>query len=274
MSNTIFLTNPSHIDIIYYVYFINKCILETLDTNQQPINSDIVSQQANFIQKQNKVAEIKYKIFAFVLLILCIWFWGWLESKIAEVDALHTNISDIKNTNQLLDIKIKSDQTNKKIIWLAKEQYDLIVNCINKRICSGITTNKEISSNLDNLRTFYLTNKLEGTKMSIDQKLVLKAIDDYLLKKDGNSIGQIQSITYGEQVTVNEEKGIFKLPINVQIEFFNKDEFVNYILNTEKYLDPALKYRVFFRIVSMNYNIANYESLQKVTMLMEVYYYR
>ncbi len=116
MSNTIFLTNPSHIDIIYYVYFINKCILETLDTNQQPINSDIVSQQANFIQKQNKVAEIKYKIFAFVLLILCIWFWGSLESKIAEVDALHTNISDIKNTNQLLDIKIKSDQTNKKII--------------------------------------------------------------------------------------------------------------------------------------------------------------
>lgn len=110
--------------------------------------------------------------------------------------------------------------------------------------------------------------------MSIDQKLVLKAIDDYLLKKDGNSIGQIQSITYGEQVTVNEEKGIFKLPINVQIEFFNKEEFVNYILNTEKYLDPALKYRVFFKIVSMNYNIANYESLQKVTMLMEVYYYR
>ena len=127
---------------------------------------------------------------------------------------------------------------------------------------------------MDNLRTFYLTNKLEGTKMSIDQKLVLKAIDDYLLKKDNNSIGQIQSITYGEQVTVNEEKGIYKLPINVQIEFFNKDEFVNYILNTEKYLDPALKYRVFFRIVSMNYNIANYESLQKVTMLMEVYYYR
>lgn len=248
--------------------------METLDTNQQPINGDIASQQANFIQKQNKVAEIKYKIFAFVLFILCIWFWWSLETKIAEVDALHTNISDIKNTNQLLDIKIKSDQTNKKIIWLAKEQYDLIVNCINKRICSGITTNKEISANLDNLRTFYLTNKLEGTKMSIDQKLVLKAIDDYLLKKDGNSIGQIQSITYGEQVTVNEEKGIFKLPINVQIEFFNKDEFVNYILNTEKYLDPALKYRVFFRIVSMNYNIANYESLQKVTMLMEVYYYR
>ena len=110
--------------------------------------------------------------------------------------------------------------------------------------------------------------------MNLDQKLILKAIDDYLLKKEWQSIWQIQSITYGDQIDVNKEKKIFKLPINVQIEFFNKDDFIQFILNTEKYLDPALKYRVLFKINSMNYNIANYESLQKVTMMMEVFYYR
>jgi len=81
-------------------------------------------------------------------------------------------------------------------------------------------------------------------------------------------------VTYGDVVTVNKEKGIYKLPMNVQVEFFNKDDFISFVLNTEKYLDPALKYRVLFKIVSMNYNIANYESLQKVNMLMEVFYFR
>ncbi len=238
------------------------------------VTTDLVAQQTNFVQKKNKIAEIKYQIYAFVLLIIAFWFWWVLNDKITEVDTLKSTLVSTQNEIDLLDIKINNDQTNKKIIWLAKDEYDQIVNCINKRICNGASTNKEISSNLNNLRTFYLTNKLEANKMTLDQKLVLKAIDDYLLKKDGSSIWQIQSVTYGDQVTVSKEKWIYKLPINVQVEFFNKDQFVDFILNTEKYLDPVLKYRVLFKIVSMNYNIANYESLQKVTMLMEVFYYR
>ncbi|MFA7284464.1 MAG: hypothetical protein WC004_01415 [Candidatus Absconditabacterales bacterium] len=203
-----------------------------------------------------------------------VWFRGAVNTSIAENDSLRAQIEDTNNEIQLLDIKIKNDQENKKIIGLAKEKYDQIVNCINKRICEGITINKDISSNLDNLRTYYLVNELEADKMQLDQKLVLKAIDDYLLKNETTSIGQIQSVTYGDVVTVNKEKGIYKLPMNVQVEFFNKDDFISFVLNTEKYLDPALKYRVLFKIVSMNYNIANYESLQKVNMLMEVFYFR
>ena len=238
------------------------------------LSTDLIAQQTSFVQKQNKIAEIKYKIYAFIVILIAFWLWWILSDKINEIDQLKSSISTVQNDIDLLDIKITNDQNNKKIIWLAKEQYDQIVNCINKRICQWASVNKEISSNLNNLRTFYLTNKLEANKISLDQKLVLKAIDDYLLKKDWSSIWQIQSVTYGDQVIVSKEKWIYKLPINVQVEFFNKDQFVDFILNTEKYLDPILKYRVLFRIVSMNYNIANYESLQKVTMLMEVYYYR
>lgn len=243
---------------------------ESLNT----ITPDVVSQQTNFIQKQNQIAEIKYKIYAFALLIMGVWFRWAVNTSIAENDSLRAQIEDTNNEIQLLDIKIKNDQENKKIIWLAKEKYDQIVNCINKRICEWITINKDISSNLDNLRTYYLVNELEADKMQLDQKLVLKAIDDYLLKNETTSIWQIQSVTYGDVVTVNKEKGIYKLPMNVQVEFFNKDDFISFVLNTEKYLDPALKYRVLFKIVSMNYNIANYESLQKVNMLMEVFYFR
>ncbi len=246
----------------------------TSPTNNDVMTPDVVSQQTGFIQKQNQIAEIKYKIYAFVLFIAGIRFWWVLSTSIAENDSLHAQIEDTNNQLQRLDIKVRIDQGNKKIIWLAKEKYDQIVNCINKRICEGITLNKDISSNLDNLRTYYLVNELEADKMELDQKLVLKAIDDHLLKRETVSIGQIQSVTYGDIVTVNKEKWIYKLPMNVQIEFFNKDDFISFVLNTEKYLDPALKYRVFFKIVSMSYNIANYESLQKVNMLMEVFYYR
>lgn len=233
-----------------------------------------VAQQTLFLQKQNQVAEIKYKIYAFILLLVLIRFWWVLQHSIAKHDTLVNDLNQTTNEIDLLDVKIKTDQSNQKILTIAKEEYNQIVECINKRICVWATTNKEITKNLNNLRTFYLTNKLEANKMSLDQKLVLKAIDDYLLKKDGNTFGQIQSITYWDPVNVNDDKSIYKLPINVQIEFFNKDQFIDFILNTEKYIDPALKYRVLFKIVSMNYNIANYENLQKVTMLMEVFYYR
>jgi|GEM_PF-5323800 len=43
---------------------------ESLNT----ITPDVVSQQTNFIQKQNQIAEIKYKIYAFALLIMGVWF--------------------------------------------------------------------------------------------------------------------------------------------------------------------------------------------------------
>ncbi len=237
-------------------------------------NNELVTQQTNFIQKQNQIAEIKYKVYAFILVLVLFRFRWALEAKIANVDSLYALVDDTRNQIDVLDVKIKNDTENKKIVWIAKENYDQVVNCINKRICDGVTANKEIAKNIGNLRTFYLTNKLEADKMNLDQKLVLKAIDDYLLKKEWQSIWQIQSITYGDQIDVNKEKKIYKLPINVQIEFFNKDDFVQFILNTEKYLDPSLKYRVLFKINSMNYNIANYESLQKVTMMMEVFYYR
>lgn len=137
-----------------------------------------------------------------------------------------------------------------------------------------MTKNTQFEKNIENIRTYYLIDKLEADKMDLDQKAILRYIDEYLLKKDGVGIGRVESVTFGSSVTVNKEKHIYKLPINLQIEFDNKDNFVNFVLNVERYLDKDLIYRTFFKIVSMNYNIANYETFQKVNLIMEVYYYR
>ena len=45
---------------------------------EQSINqssTELISQQTNFIQKQNQIAEIKYKVYAFALVLILIWFW-------------------------------------------------------------------------------------------------------------------------------------------------------------------------------------------------------
>jgi hypothetical protein len=138
--------------------------METTENTQTVITPDVASQQTNFMQKQNQIAEIKYKIYAFVLTLIGIWFWWVLEAKMSEVDLLTTQVADTQDQIWLLDIKIRNDQTSKKIIWLAKESYDQVVNCINKRICDGVTTNKEINANLDNLRTFIWPINLKQIK--------------------------------------------------------------------------------------------------------------
>ena len=77
-----------------------------------------------------------------------------------------------------------TDVENNKLIDLAKENFDDFIKCINNRVCQGITTNKQFQKNLNNIRTYYLIDKLEADKMDLDQKSVLRYIDEYLLKKD------------------------------------------------------------------------------------------
>lgn len=103
-------------------------------------------------------------------------------------------------------MQYNTDVENNKLINLAKENFNDFINCINNRICEGITTNAQFQKNLDNIRTYYLIDKLEADKMDLDQKTVLRYIDEYLLKKDNFPIGMVESVTFGNPVTVNEEK--------------------------------------------------------------------
>lgn len=241
---------------------------------EQEQTTEQIQQQTDFIQKQSKVSELKYKIYCFVLVVLGIWLWSLLDVKMIWFADLKAQIEETRNDIEITEMQYNTDVENNKLINLAKENFNDFINCINNRICEGITTNAQFQKNLDNIRTYYLIDKLEADKMDLDQKTVLRYIDEYLLKKDNFPIGMVESVTFGNPVTVNEEKWIYKLPINLQIEFDNKDNFVNFVLKVERYLDSSLVYRTFFKIVSMNYNIANYETFQKVNLIMEVYYYR
>ena len=52
-----------------------------MEQDQKEQSVEQVQQQTDFIQKQNKVSEMKYKIYCFVLVILSIWLWGLLDEK-------------------------------------------------------------------------------------------------------------------------------------------------------------------------------------------------
>ncbi len=241
---------------------------------EQEQTTEQIQQQTDFVQKQSKISEMKYKIYCFVLVVLGIWLQSLINVKMIWFADLKADIGETRNNIEITQMQYNTDLENNKLINLAKENFDDFIKCINNRVCQGITTNKQFQKNLNNIRTYYLIDKLEADKMDLDQKAILRYIDEYLLKKDGTNIGTVESVTFGNKVIVNEEKWIYKLPINLQIEFDNKDNFVNFVLNVERYLDPSLSYRAFLKIVSMNYNIANYETFQKVNLIMEVYYYR
>ena len=48
---------------------------------EQEKTAEQVQQQTDFIQKQNKISELKYKIYCFVLVLLGIRLWSLLDVK-------------------------------------------------------------------------------------------------------------------------------------------------------------------------------------------------
>jgi hypothetical protein len=160
---------------------------------------------------------------------------------------------------------------DKALITQMESGADTIISCLNDRVdCENIP--QSIRNNFSFARSYIQLNNLSDPKMVINEKVLLKNINDYLLRNaDGSRNGIVNQIAIGEskQFTGN----LRYVPLKLTITFNDKDALLSFIDNVETKVYPDPAYRVLYKITNVAYDVANYSIKQNVDIELNAYYY-
>lgn len=196
----------------------------------------------------------------------------------AKKDSANAKFEKSQQQILQLDNEIAKYQKTKLLLFNIEKYQNAVLSCINQnQKCEDLSP--ELSEKIDTVMAFLQLGKLESHKMKIDEKKILRNLDQYLIKKDpsqqsSSKNGMILAIHIGdEQVSKNDETMI-ELPVSVKIEFDGKDNLVSFVRNIEKsiILDP--EDRILYTIKAINYDMMSYDQKQESTIELIAYYFK
>ncbi len=127
--------------------------------------------------------------------------------------------------------------------------------------------------------SYLLTNSLYNAKMPVDEKKVLKNINEYLVRNgisEGSTIinGDISSIIIGDPKLIYENNPyFFEVPIDYTIEFTKITDLISFVHNVEKKLINIPEDRILYKIQEVGYDIIAANKIQSTDISMVAYYY-
>ena len=167
--------------------------------------------------------------------------------------------------------KLQSEADQALIAKIENQQWD-IITCLNTRTnCNAI--DPALRNNFSFARSYIQLNNLTDPKMFINEKILLANINEYLLK---DPVTQTKNWLINK-IAIAEPKqffwNLFYVPLQLNITFDSKDALLSFIDNVEKRVLADANYRVLYKIDTVNYDIANYATQQKVDIDLNAYYY-
>lgn len=228
-----------------------------------------------------KVTVLKHKIFVFSLLLFgyfLYWYYSDLNTeKLYTKAELESKIELEKDIQRKLDISVQ----RKADINFIENNLENILDCYNTKYTSNIMDVK-----CDNfppaftwkeqiVRNYLMMTWLSIEKMDFDQKLLLHNIVDWLLV-DPNSnksiVSNIWSISFWDLWLVDDDINLYKLRVDMQLNFTNATNFLKFVNNIEKNIDQ--NNRMLYKIISMDFDIVNHLQPQLVKVSLYAYFYK
>lgn len=226
----------------------------------------------------NRLLTAKYKIYVILLIVLGLILGfrlipltqGIHKSRVAEVE---------KSNHQLdqLNEQTKEYELTKKFLFNVEKYHPAIISCVNDQLgCEDIPV--EINEKFSTAVSYLQLGNLESDKMKVNEKKILKNLDQYLIKQDPkeqNSLrnGTIVSIAIGEQKTSSIDAKLIELPVTIKIEFNNKDNLISFVKNIEESIVPNVEDRILYTIQEIKYDMMTYDKKQETTIDLLAYYF-
>ena len=237
-----------------------------------------------------RVVTAKYKLFIVVILIFIALLWliyiPNVDKSLKSKDATYNNINA-----QLTSLNQKIDAANKDMSYLCDNDGIIsneknLKNCLDGNSeCEKLPADwKEWSgNNVDYTKirvplSYLQLHSLYNKKMPVDEKVVLKNLNEYLIKQDiswleRERVWEILRIEIWDPVQVNWDNHFFAVPVDTKIEFWNVDELVGFLSNVEKKLIENSNDRILYKIQSVSYDIITNDEPQITDISMIAYYY-
>ena len=225
-----------------------------------------------------RVVTAKYKVYVIILLILWVLLWTkYLPDAYTHYRWVQTNYQ--QKQTELQDLKQKIEQlTQDKLQLLNLNKYaDQILVCVNeRRECSALPEN--LKANLWPAVSYLQMGNLGSEKMKIDEKKILKNLDQYLIKnnpteKVSTPNGQIEEIEIWEPEPVAKDSVFFKLPLKIKVTFSDKDDLISFVDNIERFIIPNAEDRILYQIDEVSYDMMAYDESQTTEIQLSAYYF-
>lgn len=290
----------------------NNNILDNLKQNINNQNNDTKEQQQNSVLEKllnakiggtaskkmteedekvsmtnmQRVVWLRYKIYTLLIVILGWFVWSsFLSPAINKSDYVSQKLESDDTKLIQLQRKLSQYQKDQKFVALieGEQNADAIYNCINNNLwCESL--DKEIGDHLELVKSYLQIGNLYDRKMVIDEKSLLINLDAFMTKEwkrwfpTDKSNGEIKELLIGDPEQIEEQ--LYQVPLDVQIEFDDKDALLSFINNVEnriiKWIDTGLARStpVLYKINQIEYDVVNYTEKQNVVVNMTAYYYQ
>ena len=236
-----------------------------------------------------RVVTAKYRVYIVLLLIfICIFVFEAIpnmknkyNSRESSYQQVNSELSSLQN-----GIKIAEDDMNFLSEILDNEQS--LKTCLNERkkdVClklpeswmkwDGEDKQYDFSIPLSYLQLHSLYNK----KMPVDEKKVLKNLNEYLIKQDIDltskaRVWDILKISiWDPESVINWDEHLFEVPVDVTIKFTTIWDLTGFLYNVEKKLVDKWEDRILYKIQSISYDVVSREEPQTTDISMLAYYY-
>ena len=234
-----------------------------------------------------RVVTAKYKVYIVLLLIfICILLITYIPK---ENDAMKSNKSSFDQVNSKLE-RLKNDITiaNKDMDYLCNEKNgivhndDTLKNCLNtKTSCSELPDTWKIwtwSYDLSVPVSYLQSNSLYNKKMPVDEKRVLKNLNEYLIKQniwnDRKKVWEILKIEIWDPKPVEWwNNHFFKVSLDVEIKFDTVGDLTGFLYNVEKKMIDNREDRILYKIQSVSYDVVTNDEPQITDISMLAYYF-
>ncbi len=224
---------------------------------------------------QIRIVSIRYRIYSIIMTILIlIWIFNYalpkqevFQSSKQNLESIKTEVKDFWNKQQKLQADI--DLSLKIENW-----ENAILECINnQQWCEQI--DPEIKKNFSEAVSYLQANSLTSEKMTVDEKLILKNINEYLTKENFTGSAKNWEINnIGIWDPTEFKNNLYYVNVYLNITFENKDTLLSFIHNIERKINPQTDLRILYKIDEISYDLMSYEKEQNVDIYLKAFYYK
>ena len=260
-------------------------------------DSTVEQKKTEQVNKQTKQGELpisrirvvtaKYKVYIVLLLIfICV----LLFERIPSTKDAYKSTTDSYNTarTKLTAIQdwITKAENDMAYLWDIISNEQSLKTCLNEKkkdACLSLPeswmkwdeNNKQydLSVPLSYLQLHSLYNK----KMPVDEKKVLKNLNEYLIKQDMDwntrtKVWDILKISIWDPEP-KWDNHFYEVPVDVTIEFTTIGDLTWFLYNVEKKLIDNWADRILYKIQSITYDVVSRDEAQTTDISMLAYYY-
>lgn len=271
----------------------NKEILEKLLDNN---HSSTPAQVSNDSKKKDeasisriRVITAKYKVYLVLLLIfICVLVLEYIPNMKDRYNSTQSSYNQVQSQLNIVKGQIEEAKIQEQYLHEIIENEDVLKNCLNGQSddqCAALpdgwkqVTEEGVEYNYSVPLSYLQTHSLYSAKMPVDEKKVLKNLNEYLIKEDiswssRTRVWDILRISIWDPTPVNGgDQHFFEVPVNVSIEFTEIEDLIWFLYNVEKKLVNNGEDRILYKIQTVSYDIISHDEPQITEIGMLAYYY-